>query len=308
MFPNQKPWFDRNVQSLLRAMNATHRSGDRLAYSNARRELKKGIKKPNTDTSSHHNDTTLPDALNPFFARIDNHTSRGETQTAPPSREEPTLVFECYQVRSTFRGTDINKAAGPGRIPGRTLKLCADQLAGVFTNIFNLSLQQAVIPTCLKSTTIFPLPKNTTIPTVLDSHQFAYCRNTSTEDAISFVLYTSLSHLEHPNTPQNVGNHTSSTLILNTGAPQGCVLSPSLFTLFTHDFKPIHSSNTKVKIADDTTIVGLISENNEIYYREEVQHLVEWCVDSDLVLNTTKTKEIIVDYRRTRKTTPPHKW
>ncbi len=30
-----------------------------------------------------------------------------------------------------------------------------------------------------------------------------------------------------------------------------------------------------------------------------------WCSDNDLVLNTTKTKEIIVDYRRTRKMTPP---
>ncbi|KAK3558051.1 hypothetical protein QTP86_006474 [Hemibagrus guttatus] len=30
---------------------------------------------------------------------------------------------------------------------------------GVFTNIFNLSLQQALVPTCLKSTTIVPVPK-----------------------------------------------------------------------------------------------------------------------------------------------------
>lgn len=101
-----------------------------------------------------------------------------------------------------------------------------------------------------------------------------------------------------------MGNYTSSTLTLNTGVPQGCVLSPALFTLFTHDCTPIHSSNTIVKFADDTTIVGLISGNDEKHYREEVQHLVEWCFDNDLVLNTTKTKEIITDYRKTRKTTP----
>jgi hypothetical protein len=29
--------------------------------------------------------------------------------------------------------------------------------------------------------------------------------------------------------------NTSGTLILNTGAPQGCVLSPLLYSLFTHD-------------------------------------------------------------------------
>ena len=32
-----------------------------------------------------------------------------------------------------------------------------------------------------------------------------------------------------------VGNNTSATLVLNTGAPQGCVLSPILYSLFTHD-------------------------------------------------------------------------
>ena len=32
-----------------------------------------------------------------------------------------------------------------------------------------------------------------------------------------------------------VGNNTSATLILNTGAPQGCMLSLLLYSLFTYD-------------------------------------------------------------------------
>ncbi|XP_075935394.1 uncharacterized protein LOC142935136 [Anarhichas minor] len=82
------------------------------------------------------------------------------------------------------------------------------------------------------------------------------------------------------------------------------LLSPALFTLFTQDCSPTYSSNTIVKFADDTTVVGLISNNDETHYRQEVQHLAEWCSDNNLVLNTTKTKEVIVDFRRSRKTTP----
>jgi len=43
-FPNQKPWFDKRVRFLLKERNVAFKSGDAQAYSNARRELKKGIK------------------------------------------------------------------------------------------------------------------------------------------------------------------------------------------------------------------------------------------------------------------------
>ena len=74
-----------------------------------------------------------------------------------------------------------------------------------------------------------------------------------------------------------VGNNTSATLFLNTGAPQGCVLSPLLYSLFTHDCVVKHDSNTIIKFADYTTVVGLITDNDETAYREEVRVLAMWC-------------------------------
>ncbi len=102
-----------------------------------------------------------------------------------------------------------------------------------------------------------------------------------------------------------MGNNTSSPLILNTGAPQGCVLSPLLYSLYTHDCTATHSSNVIVKFADDTTVIGLITDNEETAYREEVRTLTKWCQENHLSLNIDKTKELVVDYRRqSREHTP----
>ena len=87
-----------------------------------------------------------------------------------------------------------------------------------------------------------------------------------------------------------VGDNTSTTLILNMGAPQGCVLSDLLYSLCTHDCTSRHDSNTILKFADDTTVVGLITDNDEKAYREEVRDLAMWCQDNNLSLNDIKTR------------------
>lgn len=79
--------------------------------------------------------------------------------------------------------------------------------------------------------------------------------------------------------------------------PQGCVLSPILYFLFTHVCTPVHGCNSIIKFADDTTVVGLISSEDETAYRDKVQHLAVWCANNNLARNTQKTKELIVDYR-----------
>ena len=61
-----------------------------------------------------------------------------------------------------------------------------------------------------------------------------------------------------------------------------------------------HDSNTLIKFADDTTVVGLIPNTDEMVYREEVRELAVWCQDNNLSLKVSKTKELIVDYRKRR--------
>ncbi|KAI3351519.1 hypothetical protein L3Q82_020375 [Scortum barcoo] len=406
-YPNQKPWLNAEVRSLLKARDAAFRSGDRLALRAARRQLTAGVKRAkaayaqriqghftsndprsmwrgikcitdyNTRDAQCPRDPSLPDALNNFYARFDDPNTSPSTRFTPPPGEEPLRVTAA-EVRRTLQRINPRKAAGPDNISGRVLKGCAYQLTEVLTDIFNTSLQQAAVPTCLKTATIIPIPKTSTVtglndyrpvaltPIVMkcferlvmahikdcvdvtvDPHQYAYRKNRSTEDAISSVVHTALTHLENkdsyvrllfvdftsafntiiPQTlvqklttlglsftlcnwvldfltdrPQSVRIHdvSSSSISLSTGSPQGCVLSPLLFTLLTHDCSAIHPSCLIVKFADDTAVVGRIANNDESDYRQEVEHLEGWCRQNNLCINVKKTKEMIVDFRRGR--------
>ncbi|KAK3539728.1 hypothetical protein QTP70_012875 [Hemibagrus guttatus] len=181
-------------------------------------------------------------------------------------------------MRRAFRRVNTKKAAGPDGIKGQVLKAFANQLAHVFTEIFNLSLEQSIIPTCFKQSTIVPVPKKPQ----------PACLNDYRPVALNSVVMK----------PQAVwvGKHVSPTLTLSTGAPQGCVLSPLLYSLYTYDCVAISSSTNIIKFADNTAVVGLISNNDKMAYLEEIKNLETWCQDNNLLLNISKTKELIVDF------------
>ena len=88
-----------------------------------------------------------------------------------------------------------------------------------------------------------------------------------------------------------VGYNISTSLILNTGAPQGCVAMA------------MHT-NSIIKFSDDTTVVGLIIKNNETLYTVEVNTFGVWCQENNFSLNVNKTKEMIVDFRKQQREHP----
>lgn len=84
----------------------------------------------------------------------------------------------------------------------------------------------------------------------------------------------------------------------STGAPQGCMLSPVLYSLYTYDCTHTHHTNTIVKFEDDTPVLGFISDPDETTYRDKVCRLIGWCAENNPSLNVKKTKELILDFRR----------
>ncbi|KAK3523309.1 hypothetical protein QTP86_029514 [Hemibagrus guttatus] len=60
-----------------------------------------------------------------------------------------------------------------------------------------------------------------------------------------------------------LGKFTSNNCTISTGAPQGCILSPLLFSLYTNDCTSKHPSIKLLKFADDTTVIRLIQDGHE---------------------------------------------
>ena len=237
-----------------------------------------------------------------------NPTNRGRAVASPPSIG-PALTINAADTRRTLTRVNPRKAGGPDKIPGRMLRTCAGELADVLTDIFNNSLSLLsslsnhisqlaslhhmthisllIIPTapqrmqypplCTQSSLIWtrktPMPESCTLISAQHS-------TPSSQKLMEKLLLLSLNTgtclwiqdflTERPQSVR-VGNNTSNSIMLSTGSPQGCVLSPLLFTLLTHDCASRHVGNQIIKSADDTTVVGLIHRNEESMYREEVK-------------------------------------
>lgn len=91
-------------------------------------------------------DITLANDLNAFCT----HFEINQRDAALFGSDKGVLKVTEHDVRLAFKRVNPRKAVGPDGISGRVLKSCAQQLAPVFTVIFNLSLSLCKVPACFK--------------------------------------------------------------------------------------------------------------------------------------------------------------
>ena len=114
-------------------------------------------------------------------------------------------------------------------------------------------------------------------------------------DIIAWVL----EFLTHRRQYVKLNDSLSELVQINTGAPQGCVLSPTLYTIYTYNYRSHKNNTILIKFADDSTIQGLLCDSEDCYF-EEVKCFVGWCEKNFLMSNFKKTKEMIIDFRITK--------
>ena len=100
----------------------------------------------------------------------------------------------------------------------------------------------------------------------------------------------------------SISNKLSNEERVLNGVPQGSILGPLMFLLFIN-YLPLYTDNVKTDLyADDTTLHENDKSISNIKRKLQIalNNLQEWCKNNGMVLNTTKTKIMLITTRKKR--------
>ena len=97
--------------------------------------------------------------------------------------------------------------------------------------------------------------------------------------------------LKHLSTP----NILSDSIIVNSGTPQGCILSSLLFSLYINDIQVHDAFLLLIKYADDLALIGRLKDEYSLgCYLNQIEVLTNKLKDRFLEPNVNKTKELLL--------------
>lgn len=83
----------------------------------------------------------------------------------------------------------------------------------------------------------------------------------------------------------------SSPMSINLSIVQGSGVGPTLYIILESDLKPLSVANIVFKYADDTNL--LVPEHTDVQVCDEYEAIRAWAVRNKMVINVSKTKEIV---------------
>ncbi|KAI4886874.1 hypothetical protein NFI96_032363, partial [Prochilodus magdalenae] len=231
-----------------------------------------------TDSSSHYGTGWIRHPAGKALEWINNIFYNGNIWAKDSLKSKFTVSRDTSRNTITLQGQNLQAEDTAVYYCARVASQCCRKSAETYKNSLTPEPPFIFMMQCFERLVKDHITSR--LPATFDPLQFAYRPNRSTDDAISSALHLSLAHLENKNSyVRMLFIDFSSTF--NTVIPQhlGCVLSPLSFTLLTHDCCAKYNSNHIIRFADDTTVVGLISNDDGPAYKEEVNQLIAWWTD-----------------------------
>ena len=174
----------------------------------------------------------LANELNIFYTRFDKRDFQSEQQQAMEKiqfKDSVRVNASIENVRNRFKNLNVRSASGPDGVSSKTLKICCNSLAPVYSKLFNRSFKEGYVPKLWRTSIIIPVPKKksvtqlndyrpvalTSVPMKCAEHfvlsqlravtephqdllQFAYTAKRNTQDAILTLLHIIHDLLDKP--------------------------------------------------------------------------------------------------------------